>query len=120
MPSLDIWSGSNLTGRRIQFTGDDGVAVLDLGVFRFNNFLSSFRLRNPGDSSDVTLVLFSRFNFQGSFRVFRGAQTVRNLSNLAFNNATSSFILVDDRLTNTQINRIRRTGNVPSDILVIR
>lgn len=120
MPRLALWSGRNLTGRRILFTGDEGVAVRDLRAFRFNNLLSSFRLTNPGDSSEVTLVLFSGIDYQGSFRVFRGAQTVRNLSTRSFNNVTSSFVLVEDILSNTQINRIRSTGRVPDDIIVIR
>ncbi len=121
MPRLALWSGNNLTGRRILFTGEDGVAIRDMRAFRFNNLLSSFRLTNPGDDpNDVTLVLFSGLNFQGSFRVFRGAQTIRNLSSRSFNNVTSSLVLVEDRLSNAQINRIRRTRNVPDDIVVIR
>ncbi|MDG0872173.1 hypothetical protein L5D93_06520 [Paenibacillus thiaminolyticus] len=68
---LAIFSGINFTGRRIVFRRG-GVAVRDLGAFRFNNVLSSFRLRNVVNAREVTLVLFSRINFQGSFRVFRG------------------------------------------------
>lgn len=120
MPRLALWSGNNLTGRRILFTGGDGVAVRNLRAFRFNNLLSSFSLSNPGDSSEVTLVLFSGINYQGSYRVFRGAQIVRNLRNRSFNNVTSSFILLDEILTNTQIERIQRTGNIPEDIVIIR
>lgn len=120
MPTLALWSGNNLSGRRILFRNGDGVAVRDLRAFRFNNLLSSFSLRNPGDPNDVTLVLFSGLNFQGSFRVFRGAQTIRNLSARSFNNVTSSFVLVDDRLSNAQINRIQRLRRVPDDIVVIR
>jgi hypothetical protein len=120
MPILTLWAGNNFTGRRIVFSNGDGVAVRDLRAFRFNNLLSSFRLTNPGDPNDVTLVLFSGLNFQGNFRVFRGAQSVRNLSTRSFNNVTSSFVLVDDRLSNAQITRIRRLGRVPEDIVVIR
>lgn len=116
---LTLWSGINFTGRRIRFRRG-GVAVRDLGAFRFNNALSSFRLRNVVQSSEVTLVLFSGTNFQGSFRVFRGSQNVANLGNLNFNNVTSSFILVGRNLTNAQINRIQSTGTPPRDILIIR
>ncbi|WJH36167.1 hypothetical protein N6H14_10015 [Paenibacillus sp. CC-CFT747] len=119
MPRLALWSGNNLTGRRILYTGGDGVAVRDLRAFRFDNILSSFSLSNPDDSNEVTLVLFSGLNYQGSFRVFRGAQTVRNLSTRSFNNVTSSFVLVDEILTNAQINRIRRLRRVPEDLVVI-
>jgi hypothetical protein len=71
-------------------------------------------------SSQVTLVLFSRINFQGSFRVFRGNRNVSNLSQNNFNNLTSSFILVGRNLTDSEISRIRRTATPPGDILVIR
>ncbi|WP_410769445.1 hypothetical protein [Fontibacillus sp. BL9] len=116
---LALWSGTNFSGRRILFRRG-GVAVRDLGAFRFNNALSSFRLRNVVQSSQVTLVLFSGTNFQGSFRVFRGSQNVSNLGNFNFNNVTSSFILVGRNLTNSQISQIQSTGRPPSDILIIR
>lgn len=114
---LALWSGTNFSGRRILFRRG-GVAVRDLGAFRFNNALSSFRLRNMVQSSQVTLVLFSGTNFQGSFRVFRGSQNVANLGN--FNNVTSSFILVGRNLTNSEISQIQSTARPPRDILVIR
>jgi hypothetical protein len=116
---LALWSGINFSVRRILFRRG-GVAIRDLGAFRFNNVLSSFRLRNVEQSSQVTLVLFSRVNFQGSFRVFRGSQNVANLGNLDFNNVTSSLIVVGRNLTNNEISRIQSTGNPPRDILVIR
>lgn len=116
---LALWSGINFTGRRILFRRG-GIAVRDLGAFRFDNLLSSFRLRNTVQSNQVTLVLFSRINFQGSFRVFRGSQNVANLGNFNFNNVTSSFILVGRNLTNTEISQIQSTGRPPQDILIIR
>lgn len=116
---LALWSGTNFANRRIRFRRG-GVAVRDLGAFRFNNVLSSFRLRNVVESSQVTLVLFSRINFQGSFRVFRGSQNVANLNNFNFNNVTSSLILVGRILTSSEISQIQSTGRAPRDILVIR
>lgn len=116
---LTLWSGTNFTNRRIRFRRG-GVAVRDLGAFQFNNVLSSFRLRNVVQSSQVTLVLFSRINFQGSFRVFRGSQNVANLNNFNFNNVTSSLILVDRILTSSEISQIQSTGRAPRDVLVIR
>lgn len=115
---LELFSGINFTNRRIVFKRA-GVAVKDLGAFRFNNVLSSFRLRN-NTIFPVTLVLFSQINFQGEFRVFRGAQNVANLGNFNFNNVTSSFILVRSTLTNAQIQFIQKTGVLPSGILVIK
>ncbi len=116
---LALWSGVNFTGRRILFRRG-GVAVRDLGAFRFNNALTSFRLSNVVQSSQVTLVLFAGINFQGSFRVFRGSQNVSNLGRFNFNNVTSSFILVGRNLTNSEIAQIQRTGNPPRDVLTIR
>jgi hypothetical protein len=116
---LSLFSGLNFTGRRINFRRG-GVAVRDLGAFRFDNVLSSFRLRNIVNRNEVTLVLFSRTNFQGAFRIFRGSQNVADLRLFNFNNVTSSFILVGRRLTNTEISEIQRTGNSPRDILVIK
>lgn len=116
---LALWSGNNFSGRRILFRRG-GVAVRDLGAFRFDNVLSSFRLRNVVRRSEVTLVLFSRINFQGSFRVYRGDQSVANLSDFNFNNVTSSLILVGRNLTNSEISQIQRTSRPPSDILIIR
>lgn len=116
---LALWSGTNFSVRRILFRRG-GVAVRDLGAFRFNNVLSSFRLRNVVQRAEITLVLFSGINFQGSFRVFRGSQNVANLGNLNFNNVTSSFIVVGRNLTDAEISQIQRTARPPQDILVIR
>ncbi|WP_438349386.1 hypothetical protein ACP8HI_01455 [Paenibacillus sp. FA6] len=115
---LSLFSGSNFTGRQILFR-HGGVAVRNLGAFQFNNELTSFRLRNSVNPSDVTLVLFSRNNFQGSIRVFRGSQNIANLANFNFNNVTSSFILVSARLSDQNIREIQRTSTPPCDILVI-
>ncbi|WP_425436250.1 hypothetical protein [Paenibacillus rigui] len=114
---LQLFSGNNFTNRRILFR-HGGVAIRDLGAFRFDNLLSSLRLRNASTTDSVTLVLFSRIKFQGSIRVFRGSQTVSNLG--SFNNLTSSLILVGRNLTNSQIQQIQRTGIPPRDILAIR
>lgn len=116
---LVLWSLNNFRGRRILIRRG-GVAARDLGAFRFNNALSSFRLSNVVNANEVTLVLFSRTNFRGSFRVFRGTRSVANLSTTNFNNVTSSFILVGRVLTDAQINQIRRTGTPPRDIVIIR
>jgi hypothetical protein len=116
---LALWSGNNFSGRRVLLTRG-GVAIRDMGALRFNDMLSSFRLRNVVSSSEVTLVLFSQTNFQGSFRVFRGNRSVSNLSQVDFNNRTSSLILVGRNLSDSAINRIRNTGVPPRDILIVR
>lgn len=116
---LALFSRINFNGRRIRLRRG-GVAIRDLGALRFNNELSSFRLRNFVSSSEVTLVLFARINFQGAFRVYRGSQSVSNLSLANFNNVTSSLVLVGRILTDFEINQIRSTGRPPRDILVVR
>lgn len=116
---LSLFSGFNFTGRRINFKRG-GVAVRDLGAFRFNNVLSSFLLRNVVQRNQVTLVLFSRINFQGRFRIFLGSQSVADLRNFNFNNVTSSFILVGRRLTEAQVRQIQTTKTPPNDILIIK
>ncbi|NHN29979.1 beta/gamma crystallin family protein [Paenibacillus agricola] len=116
---LALFSGTNFTGRRILFRRG-GVAIRDLGAFRFNNELTSFRLRNVVNGTEVTLLLFSRNNFQGSFRVYRGNRNVANLAQNGFNNVTSSLIVVGRILTDSEIRQIRSTGTPPRDILVIR
>lgn len=116
---LQLFQDINFSGRRIAFRRG-GVAIRDLNAFRFNDELSSFRLRNVVNRRQVTLVLFADINFRGSFRVFRGSQSVSNLITMNFNDVTSSLILVGRNLTNAQINEIRRTGIPPRDIVVIR
>nr|WP_235775455.1 MULTISPECIES: hypothetical protein [Paenibacillus] len=117
--SLSMWSGINFTNRRIVFRRK-GIAVRDLRVFRFDNVLSSFRIRNEVVRSQVTLILFSRINFQGSFRVFRGSQSVADLRRFSFNNVTSSFILVDRILSDFEIALIQSTGRPPHGVIVIK
>lgn len=115
---LTLFSGLNFTGRHLIFRRG-GIAVRNLGVFRFNNILSSFRLRNIVNRNEVTLVLFSGTNFRGAFRIFRGSQDVADLRRFNFNNVTSSFILVGRRLTSAQIREIQRTGHLPGDVITI-
>ncbi|TVY01886.1 hypothetical protein FPZ49_32080 [Paenibacillus cremeus] len=112
-----FFSGFNFTGRSLTFTR--GVAVPNLGVFGFNNIISSFQLRNVVFPGQVTLILFSGLNFTGNFRIFRGSQNIRDLRAFNFNNVTSSFILVGFRLTASQIRSIQNTGKMPSDITML-
>lgn len=114
---LALFSGTNFTGRRILFRRG-GVAIRDARALRFNGELSSFRLQNIVDSQEVTLVLWSRTNFRGVRRVFRGSISVANLGN--YDNRMSSLVLVGRRLTNAQINNIQNTNIPPRDILVVR
>jgi hypothetical protein len=114
---VTFFSGANFTGRSLSFRR--GVAVSNLGLFGFNNIISSFRLRNTVIPSQVTLVLFSGRNFTGNFRIFRGSQNISDLRAFNFNNVTTSFILVGCRLTTSHIRTIQRTGKMPRDISTV-
>lgn len=115
---LSLFAGANYTGRNIVFR-NGGVAVKNLGALRFNNLLTSFKVNNTTLPQNVTLVLFSRNNFKGSFRIFTGRTNVANLSRFNFNNVTSSFILTDSRLTENQVLEIQRTSVIPCEVVVI-
>ena len=116
---LVLWSGTNFTGRRIQFLRR-GVAIRDLRALRFNDQLSSFRVANLTRPNQVTLVLFRDVNYQGPFRVFRGNRSVANLGNFGFNNQTSSLILVGRRLSDQEIRRIQASASAPGGIVTIQ
>jgi hypothetical protein len=115
---LSLFENINFGGDRIRLTRG-GVAIRNMEAIDFDEELSSFRLRNVVNSNQVTLVLFSRNNFQGNFRVYRGSQNVANLSANNFNDRTESLLVVGRILTNAQINQIRSSQNPPNDILVI-
>lgn len=115
---LSLFAGANYTGRNIVFR-NGGVAVKNLGALRFNNLLTSFKVNNTMVPQNVTLVLFSRNNFKGSYRIYTGRTNVANLSTTNFNNVTSSFLLVGTRLTESQVLEIQRTGVLPCEVLVI-
>ncbi|HZG75336.1 MAG TPA: hypothetical protein VEZ72_05710 [Paenibacillus sp.] len=114
---LSLHQDVNLSGRRIVFRRG-GIAIRDLNAFRFNDELSSFRVRNVVDSSAVTLILFADDNFRGATRVYRGNTVVNDLGD--FNDQASSLIVVGRRLTDTQVNRIIANRRPPQDVLLVR
>jgi len=114
---LSLFEHNDFEGRRIRITRG-GIAVRDANALRFNDQLSSFRLRNVEDDDDVTLILFADINFRGETRVFRGNTNVRALN--GFNDRMSSFIVVGRRLSDSEINRIRNNRTPPSDVVQLR
>lgn len=114
---LALFQDNNFSGRRILFRRG-GIAVRDAAAFGFNDQLSSFRLRNLANGRDVTLILYSDNNFRGTRRVYRGNTSISSLN--GFNDQMSSFIVVGRRLTDAQVNAIRGSSTVPSDILFVR
>lgn len=113
---LRLFADTDFGGRRIIFRRG-AVAIRDARALRFNGQLSSFRLRNPNNSRDITLILFSRTDYRGDFRVYRGNTNVRDLGN--FDNRMSSLICVGRRLSDQEIRRIVNRRNVPNNILEI-
>lgn len=118
MARLTLFAARNFGNRRLQIRRH-GLAIRNMSAIRFNNDLSSFRLRRE-DASNATLVLFSQANYQGSFRVFRGNAAVANLSNFDFNNRTSSLIFILRNLTDAQIRNIQTNRRAPRGIAEIR
>ena len=114
---LSLFEHNDFQGRRIRIIRG-GIAVRDAGALRFNDMLSSFRLRNVEDDDDVTLILFADTNYRGEHRVFRGNTNVRALN--GFNDRMSSFIVVGRRLSNNDIDRIRSNRRPPNDVVELR
>ncbi|WP_309121983.1 hypothetical protein [Paenibacillus sp.] len=114
---LSLHADNNLSGRRIVFRRG-GIAIRDFDAFRFNDQLSSFRLRNVVDSNAVTLILFADNNFRGATRVYRGNTVVNALGD--FNDQASSLIVVGRRLNDNQVARIIANRRPPLGILFVR
>lgn len=114
---LALFADINYSGRRILFRRG-GVAVRDARALGFNGMLSSFRLRNEANGRDVTLVMWSRTNFRGTRRVYRGNTNIADLGN--YNDRMSSFVLIGRRLTDAEINAIGNNNRPPAGILIIR
>ncbi|WP_309122591.1 hypothetical protein [Paenibacillus sp.] len=113
---LDMFADVNFAGRRIRLRRG-GVAIRDARALSFNGQLSSFRLRNVVNSNQVTLLLFSRTDFRGAMRVYRGNTNVADLAD--YNDRMSSLIVVGRRLTDAQIETIRSRRVPPLNILQI-
>jgi len=113
---LQLFADANFAGRRIHMTRG-GVAIRDARALSFNGVLSSFRLRNVVDRNAVTLLLFSRTNFRGTMRSYRGNTTVSDLGD--FDNRMSSLIVVGRRLSDAEIDDIRNNRVPPRNILQI-
>nr|WP_072335354.1 MULTISPECIES: hypothetical protein [unclassified Paenibacillus] len=107
-PRLYLYRDENYTGRRFVLRGNLGVRNLE----RRYDDVESLRFYSP--SANATLVLFTRTNFRGSFRVFRGSVNLRDLDDIIGDNDAESLIMSNSRLTLEQIRTIRRTGNLPS------
>lgn len=113
---LRLFENRDFGGRRIIFRRG-AIAVRDARALRFNGMLSSFRLRNPNNSRAITLILFSRTDYRGDVRVYRGNTDVRNLGD--YDNRMSSFICVGRRLSDAEINRLINRRTPPNNILEI-
>ncbi|MNP09037.1 hypothetical protein D3C76_1011270 [compost metagenome] len=106
-PRLFLYREENYLGRRFVWRGNVGIRNLE----RRYDDIESLRFFSP--SSDATLVLFSRTNFRGAFRVFRGTTNISDLDDIIRGNDPDSLIISSIRLTLEQIREIRRTGVLP-------
>jgi len=107
-PRLRLWTDENFRERRFTWRGNVGLRNLD----RLYGGIESLRFFSP--SANATLVLFSRSNFRGNFRVFRGTTNLPDLDDIIRGDDPESLIISNRRLTLAQIREIRRTGRLPS------
>lgn len=107
-PRLYLYSEENYRGRRYVWRGNVGIRNLE----RRYDDIESLRFYSP--SSNATLVLFDRINFQGNFRVFRGTRNIPDLDDIIRGESPESLIISRSRLTLEQIRQIRRTGVLPA------
>ncbi|MNJ57920.1 hypothetical protein D3C77_535310 [compost metagenome] len=107
-PRLSLFREEDYSGRRFIIRGNVGIRNLD----RSFGDIESLRFFSP--SSNATLVLFSRRNFQGRFRVFRGVTNIADLDDIIFGNDPESIISSNSRLSLEQIRAVRRTGILPN------
>ncbi|HZG85767.1 hypothetical protein [Paenibacillus sp.] len=114
---LSLFEHNDFQGRRIQIRRG-GIAIRDARALRFNDMLSSFRLRNVEDDDEVTLILFEHVDYRGETRVYRGNTNVRALN--GFNDRMSSLIVVGRELSDREVNRIRNNRRPPRDVVELR
>lgn len=108
-PRLTLYSEERYRGSSIILRGNLGIRNMDSG--RYDD-VESLRFFSP--SSNATLVLFTRTNFRGNFRVFRGNRNLADLDDIIGGNDPESLISSNSRLTLAQIRAIRDTGRLPS------
>lgn len=114
---LTLFADTNFSGRRINFRRG-AVAIHDARALRFNGALSSFRLHNVNNSRAITLIMFSRTDYRGDYRVFRGNTNVADLGD--FNDRMSSLIAVGRRMSDTEISNFVSRRTPPNNVLEIR
>lgn len=106
-PRLFLFRDENFRGRRFVWRGNVGIRNLE----RLYDDIESLRFFSP--SANATLVLFSRPNFRGAFRIFRGTRNIADLDDIVAGESPDSLIISRRRLTVAQVRNIRRTGNLP-------
>lgn len=106
-PRLYLYTDERYLGRRFVWRGNVGIRNLEA---RYDG-IESLRFYSP--SANATLVLFTRSNFRGNFRVFRGTRNIPDLDDIIGGNDPESLIISRRRLTLEQIREIRRTGRLP-------
>ncbi|OMF74559.1 hypothetical protein [Paenibacillus glucanolyticus] len=107
-PRLALYREEFYAGRRFVGRGNLGIRNLE-GTFGDIESLRFF-----STSSRATLVLFSRRNFKGVFRVFRGSTNIADLGDIIGGEEPESIISSNRFLTLAEIREIRDTGVLPS------
>ncbi|TVX94329.1 hypothetical protein [Paenibacillus agilis] len=102
-PRLTLYSEENYRGRTRILNGNLGLTNTD----------EVESLRFFSTSANATLVLFTRINFKGNFRIYRGSRNIPDLDDLIAGNDVESLISSNIRLTEAQVREIRRTGTLP-------
>lgn len=102
-PRLTLYSEENYRGRTRILNGNLGLTNTD----------EVESLRFFSTSANATLVLFTRINFKGNFRIYRGSRNIPDLDDLIAGNDVESLISSNIRLSEAQVREIRRTGTLP-------
>lgn len=114
-PRLRLFADTDFSGTLREFKGNLGVR--NLSRLSFNNTAESLRFN--ANNNVATLVLFDLANYGGNFIVFRGSTDVADLGNQDFDNITSSFIMSNSFLSDTDIRNIRDSKVIPSNFAEI-
>jgi hypothetical protein len=107
-PRLYLYTDENYRGRRFVWRGNVGLSNLE----RLYDDIESLRFYSP--SANATLVLFTRPNFRGAYRIIRGTRNIPDLDDIVAGESPDSLIISRVRLTTQQVRNIRNTGNLPS------
>ncbi|SDS50560.1 hypothetical protein SAMN05444162_1617 [Paenibacillaceae bacterium GAS479] len=113
-PRLTLFSDEFFNGQFVIGRGNLGIRDLD------NIFDGPESLRFLADNPRACLVLFTRPNFKGNFRIYLGpARNLPVLEDLLRGEDVESLISSNQRLSVAQVRLIRLTGILPAGFRVV-